>query len=107
MSFSADEFIRVIKACRLARVTELKVGEIEVKFEPGEAAQAKTRQTASLIVTETEMKQATDKVNVEENLADGVDRLDLLQIEDPSLYEQLILERELIDSDRREEIPQH
>jgi len=107
MSFSADEFIRVIKACRLARVTELKVGDIEVKFEPGEAAQALKRRTASPTVTETEMKLAIDKVLVEENLSDGVDRLDLLQIEDPSLYEQLILERELVDSDRREETAQH
>lgn len=106
MSFSADEFIRLIKACRSARVTELKVGEIEVKFEPGEAAQALKRRTANPIVTETELKSAIDKVKVEENLSEGVDRLDLLQIEDPSLYEQLILERELVDSGR-EETAQH
>ena len=102
MSFDASELIRILKACKQAQVTELKIGDIEVKFGPGEAAELKTTRTETPVVTETELKEIEIKTNIVESFVDAEDRLDLLQIDDPSLYERLILEREIEDNGRNE-----
>jgi hypothetical protein len=107
VSFSADEIIRVIKACRTARVTELKIGDIEVKFGSGETPKRKTVGVEEPTVTESEFQTAQTDVNENENLDDAEDRLDLLQIDDPSLYERLVLERELEDRGKPNEIAEH
>ena len=102
MSFDAKDLIRILKACREAQVTELKIGDIEVKFGPGEAAQTTPKGFEYPQVTELELNEATKQVNVSENLTEAEDRLDLMQIEDPALYERLIIERELEDRGRDE-----
>lgn len=106
MSFNADELIRVIRACHKASVTELKIGNIEVKF--GEAPKLEIRQGVTVLpeIVESELKKVQDEVNVAENLETAEDRLDLLQIEDPGLYERLVIERELEDRGTTE-IAQH
>lgn len=107
MTISADELVRVIKACHKARVTELKIGEIEVKFGNGETPEPKTTAVASPVVTEAELKEAQHEVLVKENLDHAEARLDLMQLEDPAQYERLILERELEDSGKSAEISEH
>jgi hypothetical protein len=84
VSFSADEFIRVIKACKAACVTELKIGDMEVKFGNGDTPKRKAKGSETPVVTERELENAQIEVNEAENLVEAEDRLDLLQIEDPS-----------------------
>jgi hypothetical protein len=102
MSFDARDLIRILKACKQAQVTELKIGDIEVKFGPGEAAELKTTRTEPPVVTETELKETESETRIVDSFVDAEDRLDLLQIDDPALYERLILERELVDNGRNE-----
>jgi len=107
VSFSADEFIRVIKACKAAHVTELKIGDMEVKFGDGDTTKRKAKGSETPVVTEHELENAQIEVNEAENLVEAEDRLDLLQIEDPSLYERLVLERELEDRGKPTEVAEH
>jgi len=102
MTFDAKDLIRVLRACNQARVSELKIGNIEVKFVAGETVQTKIRPSEVDLMTDQELKEAEQEVNISENLTEAEDRLDLLQIDDPSLYEQLVIERELEDRGRNE-----
>ena len=98
MSFDANELIRVLKACRQVGVSELKIGDVEVKFGPGETAQAQKVEVESQTLTDTELEQAVNKANLSANIADAESRLNLMQIDNPALYEQLVLEQELEDN---------
>lgn len=107
MTISADELVRVIKACRKANVTELKIGDIEVKFAAGEAEQISKVGFESPTISEDDLVEVAKKVNIGENIAEAEERLDLLQIDDPSLYEQLVVERELEDNGKSTEVTEH
>lgn len=99
MNISAKDLIRVLKACKDAQVSELKIGEVEVKFGPGEAAkQQAVKRIETPAVTEGELKESQNLANVGDNLRDAEERMALLQIGDPAQYEQLLLEGELEDS---------
>lgn len=97
MSFSADEFIRVLKACHKARVTELKIGDTVVKFELGDATQTTATKGETKVVSAGELQDAQREVLIGENLVEAENRLDLLQIDDPVRYERAIIEQELED----------
>lgn len=107
MSFSADELVRVIRACHKAGVTELKIGEILVKFGNGDTPERKTAGAAIPTVTEAELKEVQQHLLVEENLEHAEEQLSLMQLEDPAQYERLILERELEDSGKPTQISEH
>jgi hypothetical protein len=104
MSFDAKDLIRVLKACRQVGVTELKIGNVEVKFAPGEAVETSKRASEIAVVSETELKEAAENVNLDNNVVEAEERLDLLQIDDPSLYERLVIERELEDRGKPSEV---
>ena len=97
MSFDAKDLVRVLKACRQAGVTELKIGDIAVKFGASEIPQTEKVRIEHQPLTESELETAVKKANISDNVADAEDRLDFMQIDNPSLYEQLVIERELED----------
>lgn len=101
--YSADELIRILKACKSAGVTELKIGETLVKFDGSEMPQVKRAKRDGKPLTETELKSAAVETNIKDNIEAAEDRLDLLQIEDPAHYERLMIEGELGDKRAVEE----
>jgi hypothetical protein len=104
MSFDAGDLIRVLKACQKAGVVELKIGDIEVKFLAGETPKISKAKRDGVVVSESELEEIAENVKIGENLAEAEERLDLLQIDDPSLYERLVIERELEDRGQSTEV---
>lgn len=104
MSYDAKDLIRVLTACRKTGVTELKIGDIQVKFGAGEADRIEKEKTEVFTLTDGEFQEAEKEVNINENVVEAEDRLELLQIDDPALYERLVIERELEDRDNSAEI---
>lgn len=96
-NFSAEELVRILRACRSARVSELKIGSIEVKFESGETLQISGEKSEVKPLPDKEFKAAVSDNLVRENVESAEDKLSLMQIEDPALYEQLVIEGELGD----------
>lgn len=95
--YTAEDLVRILKACKSAGVTELKIGDISVQF--GRVEDRQTQRATSEIQppTDTELKDAASDTLVRENVETAEDRLDLLQIENPALYERLVIEGELGD----------
>lgn len=95
--YSAEELVRILRACKSAQVTELKIGGIEVKFEHGETARTIGAKSDIKPLPEKEFKAAASENLIRENVESAEDKLSLMQIEDPALYEQLLIEGELGD----------
>jgi hypothetical protein len=95
--YTAEELVRILKACKSAGVTELKIGDISVQFCRVEDRQTKRVESEIHPPTEAELKEAASDTLVRENLESAEDRLDLLQIENPALYERMLIEGELGD----------
>lgn len=93
--YSADELVRILRACKSAGVSELKIGDISVKFDGGETHQRTRAKIEFKPPTEIELKAAASDNLIRENVEDAEERLDLLQIENPALYERLMIEGEL------------
>ena len=96
-NYSAEELVRILRACRSARVTDLKIGSIEVKFEHGETVQTIGEKSEVKPLPDKEFKAAVSENLIRENVESAEDQLSLMQIENPALYEQLVIEGELGD----------
>lgn len=98
MSFSAEELIKVLKACKSARVTELKVGDIEVKLHGIEnPGSGKMTDSSVTIPTDSELEDAHSEAELHKDASDADEQLAFMQIEEPAEYERLLVERELED----------
>lgn len=98
----------LIKACKSANVTDLKIGSIEVKFAERNVRIKRINQIESEIPIPTaeQLETATRDSEIGDQLADAEDQMDLMPIENPVLFEQLLVERELeLSGARKEEIP--
>lgn len=103
MSFSTDELIKVLKACKSARVTELKIGDIEVKLAGNEKPQARKRASEFPIPTDSELEDAHNDAELRKDVEDADEQLAFMQIEAPEEFERLLVERKLEDGRRDEE----
>lgn len=91
-SLDAVELIKIIEACKVAGVSYLKHGAMEIKFQSGEAAKHELSLTPP---TDQELKEVETVVTRDRNFEEIEDELAVLQIENPSLFEELLVEREL------------
>jgi len=104
VSFSADELIKVLKACKSAKITELKIGDILVKRESDETpAPGKVVAGAIKVPSDSELEDAQKDAEVRKELEESDDQLAFMQIEDPAEYERRLVEGELEDGRKAED----
>lgn len=96
----AKDLAIVLRACKATGVTELKIGDIEIKFGVSETRQTLERKGETYIVPSAEqLREAEELVNVQENVDSADDQLAFMHIDDPAQFEQLLIEKELEGSD--------
>jgi hypothetical protein len=87
---------KILIACRKARVTRLKAGDLEIVFaEESVKQKAESNEITHEPVTLDMLEVAKKDSNVRENLEAIEESLDNLHISDPELYEKLLAEKEL------------
>lgn len=97
----AKDLAVILKACKASGVTELKIGDIEIKFGLVESLQTSNRPGETVQVPSVEqLREAEELVNVQANIESADDQLAFMHIDDPSQFEQLLIEKELESSDR-------
>lgn len=100
MSLGADDIKKIVKACKQAGVTELKVGDLVVKFgrHPDTVSIESTRVVELPLIPDAKELEETQKLSELQTEADeGDEMVANLLLEDPERYEQLLVERELGD----------
>jgi|GEM_PF-4162329 len=97
MFISTDELLELIKACKAARATNLKIGDVEIRFADRERRQTKEKVREIPIPTAKELSSAEDDARIKNNLELVDDDVATMHVEDPSEFERLIVERELKD----------
>jgi hypothetical protein len=98
VSIEAKDLVKIIKACVRANVTELKIDDVSIKFGPSEVAKPPEQKSEILVPSQQELEAESEKALVLDNVESAEERLANLQIENPALFEQLLLERELENS---------
>jgi hypothetical protein len=99
-----EKLAKLLKACKASGVSDLKIGSIEIKFRLSDIKH-KPKQVIEMdvpIPTAEMLKEVQESANIQANLESADDQMDFMQIEDPSLYERLIVERELEADGRRQ-----
>lgn len=106
MSIDAKYIARIIKVCRESNVRSLRMGDLEINFVPGDAAEVKVvAGEAVKPPTLEELKEIERSVQDNSVLDRADEELAHMQVENPVLFEQLLVERELEGrGDEREEI---
>lgn len=97
MSIEAKDLIKLVKACRTSGVSSLKIGDVEIKFKAGDAAEL-PRIAPSEVVnppSADELKEIEKDVSERQELSDMESELDHMLLENPVLYEELLVQREL------------
>lgn len=96
MSLSAKDLIKVARACKKLGAKRIKTADLEIEFEPGEAALAPEPKGETVVPpTETELVAASE-LAAEKDLYDRADEeLVHMQVEDPVQFEQMVLERQV------------
>lgn len=95
MSIEAKDLAEIIKACKRADVAELKIGDVSIKFKTGEAVKTPESKPENLAPIAKEIERETEKSLLQENFDSAQEHLANLQLENPALYEELLIEREL------------
>lgn len=96
MSIDANELIKLIRAAKKAGVSEMKYGELEIKFGPGEAAQSLVPAGETVEPpTDKELEQVDEASRKEEMLDQADEELAHMQVENPALFEEMLIQREL------------
>jgi malic enzyme len=96
----AKDLATVLRACKATGVKELKIGDIEIKFGVTETRQAEEPKGETYIVPSAEqLREAEELVNIQENVDSVDDQLAFMHIDDPSQFEQLLIEKELEGSE--------
>lgn len=99
MSVNLKELAKFIKICRISQVTEVKIGEIEIKFQSRETPEAKELVSEIPIPSDHDLKEAQSNSVVQQNVESAEDRMDHMHVEDPVMFERLLVERELEDNE--------
>lgn len=96
----AKDLAIVLRACKASGVTELKIGDIEIKFGLVESRQISNRPGDTVPVPSVEqLREAEELVNIQENVDSADDQLAFMHIDDPAQFEQLLIEKELEGSE--------
>lgn len=92
----AKYLAKIIKACRESQVKHLKLGDLEISFATGEAEETKVR-TGDTVnpPTENELKEIERAVTDNAVLDRADEELAHMQVENPGLFEELLVQREL------------
>lgn len=95
----AKDLIKLIKACKASNVSSLKLGDLELKFGPGDAAPISVPATGDAVETPSaeQLKAIEEQVRLQNNASDADDELAHMQVENPMEFETLLAERELSD----------
>lgn len=103
MNLTAKELCEIIEACDKAKVTSLKIGDIEVVFDtkPIAAKNSPVQQPSST----DQGQEISNPIKFEEistnpEVEDAKDSFEELHISDPSRFEELVGQGELVDDDR-------
>lgn len=105
MAVEVSDLIKLIKACRASGVSNMKYGDLELKFGPGDADKISIEPSEIVkIPSAEELKVASEHAAEQENADDASEDLALMAIENPELFEELLVERELIDGGSNEYI---
>lgn len=96
VEIDTKELVKIIKACRLAGVKELKVGELELRFGTGEAAEPQVLARENVRPpTDKELKAIEARLEEKDILDRADEELAHMQVEDPLQFEELLIQREL------------
>jgi hypothetical protein len=92
----AKELVEVIKACKASSVSYLKLGDLELKFGPDDAAQTPIAPgETEPIPTAEELKVIEEDAAILRNGAEVDDEVAFMQMEDPVQFEELLTSGEL------------
>lgn len=97
MIFSANELIKILRACESTHVTELKIGDVVVKRDGLEVPFAGKRMSEISPPTDTELNDAHTDASLRSEADEADEQLAFMQIEAPEEYERLLVERKLED----------
>jgi C4-type Zn-finger protein len=96
IDIEAKDLIKIIKACKGSGVSQLKLGEMEIRFGPGEAAKPQVPTVESVETpTDQELEEVKESVELRERLDSADEELAFMQVENPALFEELLVQREL------------
>lgn len=95
MSIEAKDLAKIIKACVRANVSELKIGDIQIKFGSSEVAKPQEQKSEIQVPSESELESESEKANLMENIESSDEQLANIHLENPALFEQLMIEKEL------------
>ncbi len=99
MSISAQDLRTIIRTCKASGVKKFKSGDLEIEFGVGETPKSESVSRISITPPTAEELQAAARDSALEGNAEVAEQqLSQMQIDDPVLYEQLILEREVVGS---------
>jgi hypothetical protein len=100
-----SDLVKLVKACRASGVSNLKYGDLELKFVTGEAEQAPISPSeVDKIPSAEELKVEQEQSALQENADDADDQLAFMAVEDPIQFEQLLVEREFINGGSNDNI---
>lgn len=96
-TISAKDLTKLIKTCKLNAVSELEFGEVKIKFQTGDAVKLPVSGDTVRPPSSQELEQAQEDAQIEMNLSDADDELAFMQVENPVLFEQLLVENDLVE----------
>lgn len=95
---SAKELVKLIKACRANGVSQLSFGDIRLEFGTKtmpSIEQPSTIQTKD--VDQAKVEEIAIKDREKSELEIRQEQLEFMQLENPALFEQLLIERDLVN----------
>lgn len=98
MTIDAKDLVKVIKACKASGVSALKLGDLELKFQTGDAEKTSVPATGDAVETPSaeKLKAIEERSALIENAEDADEELAHMQVENPAQFEELLVQRELI-----------
>lgn len=94
-TISAKDLTKLIKACKLNNVSEIECGNVKIKFATGEAAKLVETGETVPTPTATQLKQIQEQVTLQRNSEEADDEMAFMAMENPSLFEELLVQNDL------------
>lgn len=95
MTIEVRDLAKLIKICKASGVSELKIGDTEIKFGGSEDPQLYQTRDTVRVPTAKQLRETEELINIKENVDFVDDQLALMQIENPAQLEELLIQREL------------
>lgn len=101
-TYSAKEIVQILEAGRNYGVRQLDLGDLKVEFfesyQPGFARELHTKPFASPEKAAKLQEEVSEETLVQEELDFRDEQLELAKLQDPMLYEEMIMGKELDDA---------